>query len=126
MCILNFPTTIICNFISGINQRDIVKAPKFLCNVPDIFSGFEQALIFLVIFEEKSPIKNFPKKSIKRELSYAMRVDRQLDRCDKAISHFSKLCECTKTEYLSHIKHTVSPFQVLQFNVVQDNNHCLC
>jgi hypothetical protein len=23
-----------------------------------------------------------------------------------------------KTEYLSHIKHTVSPFQVLQFNVI--------
>jgi len=61
MCILNFPTTIICNFISGINQRDIVKAHKFLCNVPDIFSGFEQALFFLVIFEEKSPIKIFLK-----------------------------------------------------------------
>jgi hypothetical protein len=25
-----------------------------------------------------------------------------------------------KTEYLSHIKHTVSPFQVVQFNVLQD------
>jgi hypothetical protein len=37
MCILVFPTTVICNFISGINQRDIVKAHRFLCKVPDIF-----------------------------------------------------------------------------------------
>ena len=62
MCILIFPTTVTCNFISGINQRGIVKAHRFLCNVPVFF--FPRNLnkhVFLIIFEEKSPISNFLK-----------------------------------------------------------------
>jgi hypothetical protein len=85
---------------------------------PIFFLGLNKHAFFLVIFEEKSPIKIFLKNLSSGSLVIPCRSTGKWTDITELLVTSQNFANAPKTEYVSHIKHTVSPFQVVQFNVV--------